>query len=301
MRVLVTGGAGYVGSALVPLLLNEGHRVRVVDSLRAGGNGLLSCCAHPAFEFVYGDVSDEETLASALEDIDAVVHLAAIVGHPACQHEPGHAWTTNVDGTRNLLRLRTLDQRLLFASTGSVYGKVRDEVCTENTPLSPLTRYAESKAVAEQLARTAGNAIIFRFATGFGVSQRMRLDLLVNDLVHQAVRRCNLVVYQSDSRRSLIHVRDMARSIAFALREWESMVDDVYNVGNENLNLTKAEIVQCIRRYVNCYLHFAEFAADPDQRDYVVSYEKIRARGLCVEVGLEEGIAELLQAVRLTA
>jgi nucleoside-diphosphate-sugar epimerase len=245
------------------------------------------------------DISDDEKLATALEGVDAVVHLAAIVGHPACQREPGHAWTTNVDGIRSLLRLRASDQRLLFASTGSVYGKVRDEICTEGTPVHPLTLYAKSKAEGERLALATGNVIVFRFATGFGVSQRMRFDLLVNDLVHQAIHRGNLVVYQRESRRSLIHVRDMARSIAFALKNWDAMVDNVYNVGSEAMNLSKAEIVQHILNQISCHLHFAEFASDPDQRDYAVSYERIQRKGLSLSVGLDEGIAQLVQAARL--
>ncbi len=301
MRVLVTGGAGYVGSSLVALLLGDGHHVRVMDHMRAGGEGLLSCCASPRFQIVRRDVSDEEALASALEDVEAVVHLAAVVGHQACQREPAYAWTTNVDSTRQLLELRGPDQRVLFASTGSVYGKVRDAVCTERTEVNPLTLYARSKAAAEQLVLAAGNGVVFRYATGFGVSQRMRLDLLVNDFVYQAVQRGSLIVYQGDSRRTLVHVRDMARSIAFALQRWSSLVDDVYNIGNEGLNLSKAEIADTIRKRVNCYLHFAEFAADPDQRDYFVSYEKIRGKGFTAEVDLETGVSELISAVRLVA
>ncbi|HSV68217.1 MAG TPA: NAD(P)-dependent oxidoreductase [Mycobacteriales bacterium] len=301
MRVLVTGGAGYVGSSLVPLLLGEGHHVRVLDHMRSGGEGLLSCCANPRFQIVRGDVSDEEALVSALEDMDAVVHLAALVGHQACQREPAYTWTTNVDGTRRLLEFRGPDQRVLFASTGSVYGKVRDAVCTEQTDVNPLTVYAKSKVAAEELVLTAGNSVVFRYATAFGVSQRLRLDLLVNDFVYQAVQRGNLIVYQGDSRRTLVHVRDMARSIAFALQRWDSFVDDIYNVGNESLNLSKAEIAHTIRERVNCYLHFAEFASDPDQRDYFVSYEKIRNKGFVTEVDLATGLSELIPAVRLVA
>lgn len=301
MRVLVTGGAGYVGSSLVPLLLAQGHHVRVIDNMPAGGDGLLLCCANPRFEIVRRDVSDEEALASALDDIDVVVHLAGVVGHQACQREPAHAWTTNVDGTRRLLEFRRTDQRVLFASTGSVYGKVRDKVCTESTDVSPLTLYARSKAVGEQLVLEAGNCVVFRYATGFGVSQRMRLDLLVNDFVYQAVAHGNLIVYQADSQRTLIHVSDMARSIAFVLQRWDDLVDDVYNVGNEKLNLSKREIADKVHNRVNCYLHFAEFASDPDERDYVVSYDKIRAKGFTAEVDLEAGLSELISAIKLLA
>src|SRR5262249_41590874 len=149
----------YVGSSLVPLLLNEGHHVRVIDLMRAGGEGLLSCCASPRFQIVRRDLFDEEALVSALEDVDAVVHLAAVGGNPACQREPAYAWTANVDGIRRLLEARATDQRVVLASTGSVYGKIRDAVCTEATEVNPLTLYAKSKAAAEQLMLAAGNVV----------------------------------------------------------------------------------------------------------------------------------------------
>ncbi|HEX6359937.1 NAD(P)-dependent oxidoreductase [Actinophytocola sp.] len=301
MRVLVTGGAGYVGSVLVPMLLDDGHFVRVIDPVRAGRPGLLSCCTHQRFDMVRRDMSDEGTLSVAMADVDAVVHLAAIVGQPACEREPAHAWATNVECTRLLLELRGNHQRVVFASTGSVYGKVLDAVCTEQTELTPLTLYGRAKAAAEELVLAAGNSVVYRYATAFGVSPSMRFDLLVNDFVHQAVHRGNLVVYQGQSRRTLVHVRDMARSIVFALRNWDVVADDVYNVGNEALNLSKADIVHAVRRRVNCYLHFADFAEDPDQRDYSVSYEKLRAKGFTADVDLESGLAELVSAASLVA
>jgi nucleoside-diphosphate-sugar epimerase len=301
MRVLVTGGAGYVGSELVPPLLAEGHHVRVVDNLRRGGQALLHCCTNPRFEMVARDIGDDDAMATALDGIDVVVHLAAIVGQAACQREPACAWSTNVAGTRSLLALRRPDQRLLFASTGSVYGSVQEPICTEATSVRPLTLYARSKAAGEQLVLEAGNCIVFRFATGFGVSRSMRLDLLVNDFVYRAVHQGSLMVYQGGALRSLIHVRDMARCILFALREWPSLADDVYNVGTETLSLTKAEVVDCIRNRIDCHVHFADFARDADQRDYAVSYQKIGAKGFSTEVGLEVGVSELVRAAALIA
>jgi nucleoside-diphosphate-sugar epimerase len=299
MRILVTGGAGYVGSTLVPILLEQGHKVRVLDSLRFGGHGLLPCCEYRAFELVKGDVCDDAAVANALADVDAVIHLAAIVGYPACKKEPQVALATNVDGTRTLLKHRRPDQRVLFASTGSIYGSVPDYVCNENTPRAPITLYGETKAEAEQLVLDSGNAVAYRFATAFGVSNRMRLDLMPNDFTYQAVRNRNLIVYEGGFKRTFVHVRDMARSFIFALERWDSVKDDVYNVGHESMNFTKEDVARKILKYVDYYLHFAEVGSDADQRNYEVSYEKIRKKGFETTIDLEPGVEELVRAARL--
>jgi nucleoside-diphosphate-sugar epimerase len=299
MRILVTGGAGYVGSTLVPLLLERGHRIRVLDSLKFGGHGLLPCCEHRTLELIKGDVCDEATTAKALEGIDAVIHLAAIVGYPACKKEPQLAQATNVEGTRTLLRLRGRDQKILFASTGSIYGSVPDYVCNENTPRAPITLYGETKATAEELVLDAGNSIAYRFATAFGVSNRMRLDLMPNDFTYQAVRNRNLIVYEGGFKRTFVHVRDMARSFIFALERWDAVKDDVYNVGHESMNFTKEDVARKILQFVDYYLHFAEVGSDADQRNYEVSYEKIRRKGFETTVDLDRGIEELVRAARL--
>ena len=278
MRILVTGGAGYVGSTLVPMLLDQGHQVRVYDALKFGGHGLLPCCQDRHFELVKGDVSDRAGLAKALDGVDAVVHLAAIVGYPACKKEPQLAQATNVDGTRNLLDLRKPDQKVIFASTGSIYGSIPDYVCNENTPTTPITLYGETKLAAETMVLEAGNGVAYRYATAFGVSNRMRLDLMPNDFTYQAVKNRNLIVYEGGFKRTFIHVRDMARSILFALDNWDTVRDDVYNVGHESMNFTKEDIARMVLKHVDFYLHFAEVGTDADQRNYEVSYEKIRSK-----------------------
>jgi nucleoside-diphosphate-sugar epimerase len=299
MRILVTGGAGYVGSTLVPMLLEHGHKVRVLDILKFGGHGLLPCTSNRSFEFTRGDAGDPATLKTALDGVDAIVHLAAIVGYPACKKEPQLATAVNVDATRTLLECRKPDQRVLYASTGSIYGSIPDYVCKEDTPLAPITLYGETKAAAEEMILNAGNSIAYRYATAFGVSNRMRLDLMPNDFTYQAVKNRNLIVYEGGFKRTFVHVRDMARSFVFALDRWNDVKDDVYNVGHESMNFTKEDVARKVLEHVDYYLHFAEVDTDADKRNYEVSYEKIRAKGFETTVDLDRGIAELARAAKL--
>ena len=299
MRILVTGGAGYVGSTLVPMLLEQGHKVRVYDALKFGGHGLLPCCQNRFFELMKGDVCDEAGMAKALDGMDAIVHLAAIVGYPACKKEPHVAQATNVEGTRTLLKLRKKDQKVIYASTGSIYGSVPDYVCNEQTPMAPITLYGETKAAAEEMILQAGNSVAYRYATAFGVSNRMRLDLMPNDFTYQAVKNRNLIVYEGGFKRTFVHVRDMARSIMFALDRWDEVKDDVYNVGHESMNFTKEDVARQVLKHVDYYLHFAEVGTDADKRNYEVSYEKIRSKGFETTIDLDRGVAELVRAAQL--
>ena len=299
MRILVTGGAGYVGSTLVPMLLEQGHKVRVYDALKFGGQGLLPCCQNRFFELVKGDVCDAQAMTKALDGVDAIVHLAAIVGYPACKKEPQVAQSTNVDGTRTLLSCRKPDQKVIYASTGSIYGSVPDYVCNENTPTAPITLYGETKAQAEEMILNAGNSVAYRYATAFGVSNRMRLDLMPNDFTYQAVKNRSLIVYEGGFKRTFVHVRDMARSIMFALDRWDTVKDDVYNVGHESMNFTKEDVARQVLKHTDYYLHFAEVGTDADQRNYEVSYQKIREKGFETTVDLDRGIAELVRAAKL--
>jgi len=221
------------------------------------------------------------------------------------QIRDGHAYPSpyagiyNVEGTRTLLSLRKPDQKFLFASTGSIYGAVPDYICNEETPRAPITLYGETKATAEQLVLAAGNGVAYRYATAFGVSNRMRLDLMPNDFTYQAVKNRNLIVYEGGFKRTFVHVRDMARSFVFALERWNDVKDDVYNVGHESMNFTKEDVARKILEHVDYYLHFAEVGSDADQRNYEVSYEKIRKKGFETTVDLDRGIAELVRAARL--
>lgn len=296
MRLLVTGGAGYVGSVLVPHLLSQGHKVRVLDSLMYGGRALLPCFAYSAFDFVKGSVLDEPKLKQALKDVDVVVHLATIVGYPACKRDPRLAQEVNLEGTRLLEHLRSKDQPIFFASTGSNYGAVVGSICTEETPLNPLSEYGVTKTAAERHLLDAGNVVCYRFATAFGVSSRMRFDLLVNDFVYQAKVNKDLIIYERSFKRTFIHVRDMARAFAFALDNFAALRDGVYNVGSEEMNYSKEDVALLIKKKVDYYLHFAEIGKDEDQRNYEVSYAKIRRKGFKTEIDMESGIDELIQA-----
>jgi nucleoside-diphosphate-sugar epimerase len=271
----------------------------VLDCLRFGGHGLLPCCQNRFFELIKGDVCDEAAVAKALDGVEAVVHLAAIVGYPACKKEPQVAQATNVEGTRLLLQLRKPDQKVLFASTGSIYGSIPDYICNEDTPRAPITLYGETKAQAEEMVLEAGNGIAYRYATAFGVSNRMRLDLMPNDFTYQAVKNRNLIVYEGGFKRTFVHVRDMARSFIFALEKWDSVKDDVYNVGHESMNFTKEDVARTVLKHTDYYLHFAEVGTDADKRNYEVSYEKIRAKGFETTIDLDRGVAELVRAAQL--
>lgn len=299
MKVLVTGGAGYVGSVLLPLLLENGCSVTVLDNLRFGGHGLLPYFLNPRFHFINGDIRDERTVKDALKGVDMIVHLAAIVGFPACKKEPSVSEEINYGGTVLLNRLRSTEQPVIFASTGSNYGAVPNGVCTEETSLNPLTIYGKTKTMAEQVLLDSKNAIVYRFATAFGLSLRLRLDLLINDFVFQALKKNFLLIYEKEFRRTFIHVRDMARSFMFAIDHFEQMNGNVYNVGSENMNISKEEMALCIKKYIDYFLEFAGTGEDPDKRDYEVSYEKIRKVGFHTTINLEDGIKELIRGLKV--
>jgi len=298
MNILVTGGAGYVGTTLVPQLLAQGHHVRVLDSLLFGGDPLLPFFRCRNFEFQKGDIRNPADVKAAVKKMDAVVHLAAIVGYPACRKDPQLAEEVNVNGSANLSAALSSNQLVIFASTGSNYGAVED-ICTEETPLHPLSLYGQTKTMAERHLLASSSAIVYRFATAFGVSPRLRLDLLINDFTYKALTQGYLVVYEKQFMRTFIHVHDMARAFVFALDNADKMIGQVYNVGSETLNCSKEQICEYIKAQAPCYVHYANVGEDADKRDYVVSYVKINSLGYYTTVTIEEGIAELAQALRV--
>jgi len=296
MKILITGGAGYLGSILTPELLMAGHKVILYDNFTWGVKSILHFASHPNLEIITGDVRDAESLKREIKKCDTIIHLAAIVGFPACAIEPEKAISINVGGTKNIVENMTLNQNLIFASTGSTYGAVED-ICTEETPIAPLTLYGSTKAEAESMCMEK-DAISLRFATVFGVSPRLRIDLLINDFTYLAIHKKEIILFEGSNKRTFLHARDTVNSILFSINNFDKMKNNVFNVGDEKLNYTKREITLAIKKQVDFYLHEADVGEDPDKRDYEVSYEKLKNMGYKTEVSLDEGISELIKVLK---
>lgn len=296
MKILIFGGAGYIGTKLTRLLLKNNFSVTVFDSLLFGADHFLFFNNSDNLKFIKGDIRDEKALASInVPEYDLVIHLASIVGYPACRSNPELATTTNINGTKNILKILKNDQKIIFASTGSNYG-MQSEIVNEDSELNPLSLYAETKVVSEKLIRSRDNHIVYRFATAFGSSPRMRLDLLINDFAFKALHEGYLVVYEKKHQRSFIHIDDIASSILFAVNNFDKMKNDVFNVGDTSMNYSKEEICAIIKQKLpKVYIHFADFDKDMDQRNYIVSYKKINDAGFRTSVDLNAGLDELFK------
>jgi nucleoside-diphosphate-sugar epimerase len=299
--VFITGGAGYIGTSLIPLLLSNNYKVTVYDSLLFNnGDKLIPYITNPNFNFIEGDIRDKEKLKNSLKNYDVVIHLAALVGFPICR-EKGEleSYDVNVKGTLNVLESMSENQFLLFGSTGSNYGEV-DGICTEDTKLNPLSIYGKTKTQAETLVLSRNNSTAFRFATAFGVSPRLRLDLLVNDLTYKSMREGYAVIYESHFMRTFIHVRDICRVFLFSIENIDKMKNNVYNVGSDNMNFSKKEICEIIKKELpNTYFNYADVGEDADKRNYIVSYEKITSLGFKTEIDIVTGIKEIIKAIPL--
>ena len=300
-RILVTGGAGYLGSILCERLLAAGHRVTVLDNLMYGQGSLFHLCAHPAFDFVLGDARDERALTSLVRDADVIIPLAAIVGAPACDRDPWLATSVNLEAVRRLNRLRSASQLVIFPTTNSGYGTTTGEVaCTEDSPLQPVSLYGRDKVAAEAELLQSPGTITLRLATVFGMSPRMRLDLLVNHFVYAAVTDGYLVVFEKDFKRNFIHVRDVADCFLHCLDHADDMVGHAYNAGLDEANVSKAELARAIQAQVERFsVHYSEVGTDPDQRNYVVSNERLRKAGWEARRSLADGIRELRIGYRM--
>lgn len=299
--VLVTGAAGYIGSILTPMLLAEGYSVIALDNFLYGQTSLLDCCHDPRLRIVRGDARDESLLRKLCEQADALIPLACLVGAPACSQRPVEARSINLDAIRTLLEVSRPDQPVIFPNTNSGYGIGAPGVpCTEKSPLNPISLYGRLKVEAEHRILASGRGVSLRLATVFGISPRMRLDLLVNDFVYRAVTDRFVVLFEAHFRRNYIHVRDVARAFIHALRHYGHMRGEAYNVGLSDANLTKRELCEEIRKQVPDFtIVEAPVGEDPDKRDYIVSNEKIERTGYRPRVSLAEGIAELLKGYQV--
>jgi nucleoside-diphosphate-sugar epimerase len=295
--ILVTGGAGYLGSTLVPELLAAGHRVTVLDSFMFRQGSLNHVCTHPHFSVVKGDIRVESIVAPLLKRADIVIPLAALVGAPMCNADPVGARTVNHDAIQMMLALMSKDQRVLMPTTNSAYGSGDDNnFCTEESPLKPISLYAREKVAVEDALMRRENAISLRLATVFGMSPRMRIDLLVNDFVHRAVHDRFVVLFEGDFKRNYIHVRDVARAFMHGIDHFDTMRGNIYNVGLSEANVSKRELCQAIKKRLPDFVFLdAPVGKDPDQRNYIVSNAKLEATGFKPQVSLDAGIAELVK------
>ena len=301
-KVLVTGGAGYIGSVLIGQLLEEGYNVTCLDNLSFGYNSLIHLITNPNFQFIYGDVRDEELLKKIVPEFDVIIPLAAIVGAPQCDLNPIDAKLINTDAIIMLNKIRTSKQKLIYPNTNSGYGTTDGQLhCTEETPLMPISIYGKTKCAAENhLLNSGKDVIILRLATVFGVSPRMRTDLLVNHFVFKAASDGYLVVFEKDFKRNYIHVKDAARCFIHCIENFERMKNKAYNVGLDSANLSKQELVEKIKKYYpNFDITYKEIGKDPDKRNYIVSNKRIMESGFKCIFDLDYGIEELKKAYYL--
>ncbi len=294
-KILVTGGAGYIGSVLVPMLLKEGHEVTVLDNFYFNQSTLLECCMDPDFHVVRGDARKEGLMEELMEGKDYIIPLAAMVGFPLCKADEVAAETTNLGAVKTILKLRKPGQKVIYPCTNSGYGVGEgDKFCTEDTPMRPISLYGTTKAEAERLVLEAGDSLTFRFATVFGASTRMRLDLLVNDFVYRAVFDRTAVLFEGKFKRNYVHIRDAAGAFLHAIRHFGEMEGRPYNCGLSSANLSKLELCAKIKEHIPEFVYVeAPIGEDPDKRDYIVSNERLEATGWAPKYSLDDGIEEL--------
>lgn len=295
MKILVTGGAGYIGSTLIPMLLDQGHEVTCIDNFMYDQAPLLDQCWKTNFTVVRGDSRDMGLIKKHMAKADAILPLACLTGAPLCKADPVGAETINRDAIVNMLEIKSKSQMMIYPCTNSGYGIGQDGIhCDENSPLNPITLYGKVKVEAEKALLDSGHCVTFRFATVFGSSPRMRLDLLVNDFVYRAIFDRAVVLFEAHFKRNYLHVRDAANSFIHAMANYDKMKGQPYNVGLSEANLSKEELCKAIQEEIPEFKYMiAPVGEDPDKRNYIVSNAKIEATGFKAKVGLTEGIREL--------
>ncbi|MBU1086243.1 MAG: NAD-dependent epimerase/dehydratase family protein [Candidatus Omnitrophica bacterium] len=301
MKVLITGGAGYLGSVMTGELLKSGHEVIVLDNFMYNQNSLMAECINEKLTIIRGDARDEKLLKSNIEKVDAIFPLACLTGAPLCNKFSQEAKSVIVDAVELILKLRNKNQMIIYPTTNSGYGLgEKGKFCTEETPLRPISLYGKLKVEAEESLLQSGNAITLRLATAFGISPRMRLDLLVNDFTYRAVNDRFLVLFEAGFKRNYIHVRDVAQAFMHSLSNFNSMKNQAYNVGLSDANLSKWELCEEIKKLVpDFYFEEAKIGEDPDKRDYIVSNEKLEKTGFKQKFPLQMGLKELVKGYQI--
>lgn len=302
MKILITGGAGYLGSVITGKMLNAGHKVVVLDKLIFNQTSLLVYTSNPNFKFIYGDVRNESLLEKLCNEVDAIIPLAAIVGFPACDAEPELAKEINFKQIFNIVKFtKDKNVKILYPNTNSGYGiGVGQTECTEESPLNPISIYGTTKCSSENFLKSNTNAIIFRLATVFGVSPRMRTDLLVNDFTYKAITDKYIVVFEKNFKRNFIHIQDVASVFLFMLENYEQYKGEIFNVGLSTANLSKQELLEKIQSHVkNFAISYNDYYEDPDKRDYIVSNVKIESTGWSPKWDIDMGISELIMAYQM--
>jgi len=296
-NILITGGAGYIGSILTPELVKLGYHVTVVDNFFYGQTGLNHLCSHTNFAVCKQDVRNLEKYKNLIAKADIIIPLAGIVGAPACEKDPYSATSTNKDAVFGLLDMVRHDQLLLMPTTNSAYGHGDDKNhCDEASPLNPISLYAKDKVEIEKKLMQHPCAISLRLATVFGMSPRMRLDLLVNDFVWRAVNDKFVVLFEGHFKRNYIHIRDVVNAFTFCIHHKEAMSGNIYNVGLSDANISKIELCEKIKNHIPDFRFYVDdINKDPDQRNYIVSNAKIESLGYRPNHSLDDGIQELIK------
>ncbi|MAF42550.1 MAG: hypothetical protein CMI54_00080 [Parcubacteria group bacterium] len=295
MKILITGGAGYIGSELVNHFIRD-HEVVVLDSLMYDATSLLRYSSNPNFKFIRGDVRNIKLLSRLMQDCDVIIPLAALVGFPICRDSPREAKEVNYEINKWIANNKSKDQKVIYPCTNSGYGSRSDGICTEESPLNPITLYGITKVDAEKAYKDVENHVTFRLATVFGPSSRMRTDLLVNNFVLKTLRDRVLVLYECEFMRNYGHLQDVCRAFKFVVDNWDSCKNETYNMGNDALNMNKLQLAQKIQEHLPLEIIKAEFTSDPDVRDYIVSSQKFYDKGFKCQYDLDDGIRQLLTA-----
>jgi nucleoside-diphosphate-sugar epimerase len=300
-NILITGGAGYIGSILTPLLLNNGHKVTVIDNYKFNQSSLTTSIINKNFNLIKEDCRNIDVLNSIIKNFDIIIPLAAYVGAPLCNKDPWAASSINKESILSLFKIVSNKQLIIMPTTNSAYGSGnKDNYCDENSELKPLSLYAKEKVEIEKILMDRENSISFRLATVFGMSPRMRLDLLVNDFTFKALNDKSIVLFESHFKRNFIHVRDVADVFNLAIENPKNFVGNIFNVGLSDANLSKYELCELIKEFLpELEIYKSATGKDPDQRNYLVSNEKIEKKGFKPKVSIKDGINELIKGLKI--